>query len=119
MSEHTPTPWEQLHRTVCSKQFGVSLAVTQAVAGGRGFATDPINHVVVDEAQAVANARFIVRACNAHDALVEALLECYDVMLRSEIHNWPPGWKAKDQAKAKAEAALKLAESPTAEKVKK
>ncbi len=42
--------------------------------------------------------------------MAEALQACMAYMPCSEVHNWPPGWKLKDEAIKKAKAALSKVE---------
>ena len=58
-AKHTPTPW--FH---CGAEIGMA---TETSGYGVATATD------TNFAQAEANAEFIVRAVNAHDAMLEAL----------------------------------------------
>lgn len=69
MSEkHTPTPWwvEDIRLSVVSRAIRWSAEIPTAVAYVPDFVTSPEAH------EAMANAAFIVRACNAHEQLVEA-----------------------------------------------
>ena len=81
MAEHTPLPWaEGRHPTKVQGPDGFALADTAGVhlafgydpegghwAGIAGASRD------MDEAEEEANAAFIVRACNAHDEILEAI----------------------------------------------
>lgn len=65
---HTPTPYDYIPAKHESTQiFG------RTESGGCWFVASATNN---------ANAAFIVRACNAHDALVKALAEMVQVHLR-------------------------------------
>ena len=92
-TEHTPTPWRigDAGHTVFGPPNGTPSPVTIAplsIAKGAGKA----------------NARFIVRAVNSHEALVEALTDLVAFSLSDEANDerWQP--------LARARAALKLAE---------
>jgi hypothetical protein len=63
-SKHSPLPW-----TYCHNGGG-----TWPIIGERDRATVAVvtPQMAGDDAEHEANAAFIVRACNAHDALVEA-----------------------------------------------
>ena len=58
---HTPTPWDLRSRSITVKDNGEDI-----VAEANGGLSGTIG-------EAVANAAFIVRACNSHEALVDAL----------------------------------------------
>lgn len=60
MSAHTPTPWS-------AEPLGLGTAVAITSPSG------DICYLTLQPARARANAAFIVRAVNAHDALVAAL----------------------------------------------
>ena len=72
MSEHTPTPWwtdtegrgDQQHNVICGSldAHGTQVVVDDLNAG-----------YLLDPEERHANAAFIVKAVNAHDALVETL----------------------------------------------
>lgn len=64
MTEHTPTPWI-FDGFNALQIFDGDLNLICYVVGGQGYRTN--------EDTAKYNAAFIVRAVNAHDALVEAL----------------------------------------------
>lgn len=66
MSTHTPGPWEVSYSTNFPDQQTI-----QAVGSDRILALIDCN----DE-QDEANAAFIVRACNSHEAMLEALKDC-------------------------------------------
>ena len=67
MGKHTPTPW-----SVDATRLGI-MAGYQSIA--QAFRDK--NKTIADrEAEAQANAAFIVRACNAHEQLASALLDC-------------------------------------------
>ncbi|TBG37136.1 hypothetical protein ELG78_09155 [Rhizobium leguminosarum] len=62
---HTPTPW--------SSHLYMLGDATAESASGRPIATLH-NSEFIDTGQRIANADFIVRACNAHDELLSACL---------------------------------------------
>lgn len=79
MAEHTPTPWEVC---VCKRPDSFhlqsrarhwSLAAVYYMVGCTDASQD------VPEAEAEANAAFIVKACNAHEALVGFVQEIADM----------------------------------------
>jgi hypothetical protein len=53
-----------------------------------------------------ANAEFIVRACNAHDELVEALTKLHDYILSQRVHK---GCDAGEEQRLQARTALRNA----------
>ena len=65
--KHTRTPW--FLATGCSTTINIDDA--KGLAGARNYYLATVTHGDPDELQA--NAEFIVRACNSHDALVAAL----------------------------------------------
>jgi hypothetical protein len=67
MSEHTPTPW-----IVDATKFGPKIYETGRDADAICQLFDKNGIAFISD---VANAAFIVRACNSHDALVKALEE--------------------------------------------
>ena len=71
MSKHTPTPW-----SVDDTRLGI-MAGYQSIA--QTF-RDRSKTIADREAEAQANAAFIVRACNAHEQLVEALKQTADTL---------------------------------------
>ena len=70
-AKHTPTPWNVAAYNGSFEIVTDSWDVASGSIGDRG----PIRNAE--------DAAFIVRACNSHDALVEALKECAD---RLELH---------------------------------
>lgn len=71
VASHTPTPWNLGYTGrcilreipgMCDGEDGYAVAITSA-------------HSLLAPSEARANAAFIVRACNSHDALVKALEE--------------------------------------------
>jgi hypothetical protein len=89
-STHTPTPWHVAVKRgthlILDKQGGTECEENALVATVYGTYSND------------ANARFIVTACNAHEAMKAALQEIADSYLASPA------------IQAKAKAALKLAE---------
>lgn len=74
-ASHTPTPWNLGYTGrcilreipgMCDGEDGYAVAITSA-------------HSLLTPAEAKANAAFIVRAVNSHDALVKALEEMIEV----------------------------------------
>ena len=90
-SEHTPTPWRRSPRCVES------------------ILTDEESPLVVAfvNINKEANAEFIVRACNAHDALVEALREIQT--LAAYMQSDQTGRKLLEKIGGKCQSALKAA----------
>jgi len=90
MAEHTPTPWEiGTHnlRGILKDAAGIAdgcdaymIAVTSA-------------HSLLSPDEAAANAAFIVKAVNNHEALVAALTLAEDVLSRAPFSTtiWPNG----------------------------
>ena len=66
MSEHTATPWE-----VFANENG--LPIISSKRGFIAFIRDLDNTNPADGDEIMANATFIVRACNSHEQLVEVL----------------------------------------------
>ena len=58
-TQHTPVPW--------------SLEYRRWITSGDVYIARIHDVSKIGEAEAVANAEFIIRACNSHDALLEAL----------------------------------------------
>lgn len=112
MSGHTPTPWKVLYPSLnisadvpCS---GVLAGVCRWCAGLPSTVPGVAFDLSRDEQEA--NARFIVRACNSHEKLVEAIEQLLDTFYgggdRTEGHEMA----MQRQAYAAARAALALAE---------
>ena len=92
---HTPTPWYAL---VCDvKGHGSLLNDTGLMIADCAYATEHENEGEV-------NAAFIVRACNAHEALVAALRDACDFVTPDRWGKGRPAWYDK------ACTALALAE---------
>ena len=75
MTEHTPTPWRLAEQT----QRAEDQVCTHKI---RTLDGDDYYSGLVAEADLESDAAFIVRACNAHDALVEALTDA-----RKRLHS--------------------------------
>ena len=82
--QHTPTPWSRRIRWITSGN--VDIARIHSVSK-------------IGEAEAVANAEFIIGACNSHDALVEAVHAALVVAVPIVYGNGPvPSWVDKARA---------------------
>ena len=66
-TEHTKTPWRQNGGTITA-QAGMAILVATCAGDKRTAGAVP-------EAERLANAEFIVRACNSHEMLASALHE--------------------------------------------
>lgn len=77
---HTPTPW------AVEYVYGGKATMVYARLYEVGRKSHSVGFAGVykcpTKEEAIANANFIVRACNAHDALVKALAEMVQVHLR-------------------------------------
>lgn len=82
-AKHTPTPYHA-DREIITDQHGKEVART--------------NHTI--RIEAYANAEFIIRACNSHEALVEAL---------QDLLTWPALAHCADTRVAQAREALAAA----------
>lgn len=78
--KYTPTPWAVVYR-----ETGPCITMTEGTRKNSGVpylalediaTVAPIKRALLNPAERDANAAFIVRACNSHDALVEALALC-------------------------------------------
>jgi hypothetical protein len=79
VGEHTKTPWAARGQQVFdTTEHAVSLAYCGIVAGAGVCKDGKIRSFGVDEETAIANAAFIVKAVNSHEALVKALEEIID-----------------------------------------
>ena len=88
----TPTPWHVEEQTNSVGQL-LYFSVEHPDGPYRGTVCNvfPAEHIGgITESEARANAAFIVRACNSHAALVEALGRCLDSM----IFEYPNGMPA-------------------------
>lgn len=85
---HTPTPWYHIHKSQCFSvddcDHGIELyrlpIFTDSLPTKREKITCEAYGSTVEETQQ--NAAFIVRACNSHDALVDALEYMVEQMAR-------------------------------------
>lgn len=82
MSEHTPVPWRTAGSGPATPHFALSV---RTVAGG--IAEGTICRIW-QRAEAKANAEFIVRACNAHDDMLEALIEVIKTAENPDMPWW-------------------------------
>jgi hypothetical protein len=94
-AKHTQLPWD----------WSVGVIYARFESGEVVAATDGTPFAAMDGATQCANAAFIVRACNSHDALVEALKELLGV---SCVFGQSSSTKIV-AANQKAEAALAIA----------
>lgn len=78
MSAHTPTPWYV-------QPFARGMPEIRAANGAEIAEIFPFNFDA-DDPQTMANARYIVRACNAHDELVAALESAMAVLCGDEMN---------------------------------
>ena len=76
MTQHTPTPWEIEPQTTTVVKPDKTNRIPSTIA----IVKDPNDNMHQTEI-AKANAEFIVRACNSHDALLKA---CKGLMLELE-----------------------------------
>ncbi len=81
--KHTPTPWTAETHTVQDGKGGYKYV--------RVYPSDNYSHEValvttkIDSQEDKANAEFIVRACNSHDKLIEALKEASDLLWEAPV----------------------------------
>lgn len=97
--KHTPTPW---HAPGMGEIHDADHNLIAHIAFSTGEHDD-------DQVGTEADAKFIVRACNSHDQLVEALrdiLSGWRYIRESHGDLYGVGW---DRAQSKAEAALDAA----------
>ena len=74
MSGHTPTPWKLTHKIDPTAVSAVTATGQfEAVIANCGGWSSNCNDPEAQRDEQVANAEFIVRAVNAHDALVKQL----------------------------------------------
>lgn len=117
---HTPTPWQltPIDNAIRGRIYWVTAParghLKKIFIADAGFDVDGAN----TRKEADANAAFIVRACNSHDALVEALAEAEIALATIECQDTNQASKnlrfAKERATRalpQARAALKLATS--------
>ncbi len=111
MNKHTPTPWQA--QPPLENEDGLAIIGLQLDEDGTPLFT-PTNGLVAvtcqspvefdegDYTRAAANAAFIVRACNSHDALLEALEALTEIVDDQLGGDFP-------EPLAKARAAIALA----------
>lgn len=68
-TEHTPTPWEDV---IKEDKYGQELLIVHGT-------DDEYSEVICGAFSNPANAAFIVKACNLHDELVEALKDLLEL----------------------------------------
>lgn len=90
MKNHTPTPWHLAGDSLIVEEHGISIAQML----NRGTETPSPR----------ANAEFIVRACNSHDALLDACQEAIHCLI------YEPKEDEGIRCFEKLKAAIKLAE---------
>lgn len=79
-AKHTPTPWRVVVR---SNQTGVrSVAVDASAKGGRCWVPQSHGRAIAWTEKDAEDGRFIARAVNSHDVLVEALEDCIQSLER-------------------------------------
>ena len=93
MTEHTPTPWRIRQEKDC-RQIVTGEPVPWRIAE---IIKDPGAHEQFDDTEEIANAEFIVRACNSHKKLL--------TLVRSYVTTYPLSELADE-----AHAAIALAE---------
>lgn len=105
MTAHTPTPW------VRDPRSGRTTMVYSDDATGSAIADCAPSMVHRSQAECEANAAFIVRACNAHDELVEALSALLSLHGTPHQDEWlnPQAFKFAQDVTDKARAALSKA----------
>jgi len=103
MIQHTPTPW----RVVRAKGYRIDDVVGAKDQLIASFDGEPFE-------REQANAAFIVRAANAHDALIAALQSLHDNIAEYARINNLAGFDNQDMQQARA--ALKLAGAPQSER---
>lgn len=81
-TKHTPTPWEWLRDDRCTSKLKGCV-----VHAGSAIVAEVLAKAMINsQSKSEANAEFIVRACNSHDALVDALKKM--VIWHDSIHSW-------------------------------
>lgn len=100
-TEHTPTPWKVVGP---GEGWGRDVAVVPATGDDRAI----FHRYAIGNDEA--NAAFIVRAANAHEALVAALIRA-DAVIRSYYIGGNPREGA-DRSCTETAAALTLARTP-------
>jgi hypothetical protein len=116
MSEnlHTPTPWEVVRHRHSDDQLWLSINQCADAEGMKRWIAE-IKYRSDDDAQLWADAEFIVRACNAHEALVAVLKMCLPSQCQAMHHaspNYRHGEPCGRCAFCVGSAALTLAEPP-------
>lgn len=79
MSAHTPTPWRVTHRDIVERSITVREHIALAPVGGPTFAFFPAGRDSRVDIQK-ANAAFILRASNNHDALLKVAEDAHALM---------------------------------------
>jgi hypothetical protein len=93
MAEHTPTPWAISEvKTSCGRCFKIGSDEMLSEAGKPTYVCVYDDYGFGDNAQR-ANANFIVKAVNSHDALMKALekVRSYNVDIAAGRINYRPG----------------------------
>lgn len=101
---HTPGPWRVTERMIIERPIVIKEHISLAPIGGPTFAFFPAGRDARVDLQK-ANAAFIVRACNNHGALVDAL----EYILTASTNGLNPGgsvYTALNLAKSAAQSAL-------------
>ena len=83
-TKHTPTPWRRSTTNpfaINTAEGGASRAIAEVSTG------EWMPDVFVGANEAIANAEFIVRACNSHDELLAALSDVCDGVERASSDN--------------------------------
>lgn len=106
LSEHSPTPW------VSEANFGTRWNIADAQGRPVAITSQTAGHLYGDK-QRDANTEFIVRACNAHDALVEVLKDAA-VSVMHQTTQGPDGVCLRTCRACRVDVALKLANGDSA-----
>jgi hypothetical protein len=75
MKTHTPLPWKFYHETFRKEISDMKVTEIQDASGNAIVRWPGFDGVPQSKKEMLANARFIVTACNNHEALVEACEE--------------------------------------------
>ena len=89
---HTPGPWKHIRQRATDDSHDV---MAPGETGAICVAT--CGHQGCDNGVIAANARFIVRACNAHDELLEACMNAqgaYEALKLLGAHTHLPGYES-------------------------